>query len=242
MNYTIPPLAARTEPIKKSFIDAKRTGVKIRYLAEITKDNVDCCRELMEIVDEFRHLEGIMSNIMLSESEYIAPAVVADEGKIAPEIIYCNIDSFVEQQQYFFDMLWNKAETAEQKIREIEDGAKTDFIEIIRDSHKVQKLAFDLIGEAKEEILVIFSTANAFHRQTRSGGIKSVIETAFRGVKVRILTPFDEKVKGFVEELKLEYGNNGGNGSESLDNKSCSGDNHRHAYSSNGSVKLRKNL
>ena len=61
-------------------------------------------------------------------------------------------------------MLWNKAETAEQKIREIEDGAKTDFIEIIRDSHKVQKLAFDLIGEAKEEILVIFSTANAFHR------------------------------------------------------------------------------
>jgi hypothetical protein len=33
----------------------------------------------MEIVDEFRHLEGIMSNIMLSESEYIAPAVVAEE-------------------------------------------------------------------------------------------------------------------------------------------------------------------
>ena len=238
MNYTIPPLAARTEPIKKSFIDAKRRGIKIRYLAEITKDNIDWCRELMKIVDEFRHLEGIMSNIMLSESEYIAPAVVADEGKIAPEIIYCNINSFVEQQQYFFDMLWNKAETAEQKIREIEDGAKTDFIEIIRDSHKVQKLAFDLIGEAKEEILVIFSTANAFHRQTRSGGIKSVIETAFRGVKVRILTPFDEKIKGFVEELKLEYGNNGGNGSESLDNKSCSGDNHRHAYSSNTVAKL----
>ena len=135
-------------------------------------------------------------------------------------------------------MLWNKAETAEQKIKEIEDGAKTDFIEIIRDSHKVQKFAFDLIGEVKEEILVIFSTANAFHRQTRSGGIKSVIETAFRGVKVRILTPFDEKVKGFVEELKLEYGNNGGNGSESLDNKSCSGDNHRHAYSSNTVAKL----
>jgi hypothetical protein len=192
----------------------------------------------MEIVDEFRHLEGIMSNIMISESEYIAPAVVADEGKIAPEIIYCNINSFVEQQQYFFDMLWNKAETAEQKIRDIEDGAKTDFIEIIRDSHKVQKLAFDLIGEAKEEILVIFSTANAFHRQTRSGGIKSVIETAFRGVKVRILTPFDEKLKGFVEELKLEYGNNGGNSSESLDNKSCSGDNYRHADSSNTVAKL----
>ena len=56
MNYTIQPLAARTEPIKKSFFDAKSRGVKIRYLAEITKDNIDCCRGLMEIVDEFRHL------------------------------------------------------------------------------------------------------------------------------------------------------------------------------------------
>jgi hypothetical protein len=62
MNYTIPPLTARTEPIKKSFIDAKSRGLKIRHLAEITKDNIDCCRELMEIVDEFRHLEGTTSN------------------------------------------------------------------------------------------------------------------------------------------------------------------------------------
>jgi signal transduction histidine kinase len=138
-------------------------------------------------------------------------------------------------------MPWNKAETAEQKIREIEVGAKTDFIEIIRDPYKVQKLAFDLIGGAREEILIIFSTGNAFHRQTKSGGIKSVIEAAFRKVKVRILTPFDEKVKRYVEELKLEYGNNSGNSgnsSESLDNKSCSGDNHRHADSSNTVAKL----
>src|SRR6478736_1202245 len=96
--------------------------------------------------------------------------------KLLQKIIYCNINSFVEQQQYFFDMLWNKAETAEQKIREIEERIEADFIEIIRDPYKVQKLAFDLIGGAREEILIIFSTANAFHRQTKSGGIKSVIE------------------------------------------------------------------
>jgi len=138
-------------------------------------------------------------------------------------------------------MPWNKAETAEQKIREIEVGAKTDFIEIIRDPYKVQKLAFDLIGEAREEILIIFSTANAFHRQTKSGGIKSVIEAAFRKVKVRILTPFDEKVKRYVEELKLEYGSNSGNSgnsSESLDNKSCSGDNYELVNSLNSVAKL----
>jgi signal transduction histidine kinase len=200
MNYTIPPLAARTEPIKKSFFDAKSRGVKIRYLAEITKDNIDCCRELMEIVDEFRHLESIMSNIMLSESEYIAPAVVADEGKIASEIIYCNISSFVEQQQYFFDMLWNKAETADERIREIEEGIKPDFIKTIRDPYEVQKLVFELINGANKEILVMFSTANAFRRQTKSGAVRLLKKASLRGLKVRILTPFDEKVEKIMKE------------------------------------------
>ena len=52
----------------------------------------------MEIVDEFRHLEGIRSNFMLSESEYLAPVVSnEDAGIIASEIIYSNIKSFVNQ-------------------------------------------------------------------------------------------------------------------------------------------------
>jgi len=200
MNYTIQPLAARTEPIKKSFIDAKRTGVKIRYLAEITKDNVDCCRELMEIVDEFRHLEGLMSNFMVSESEYLAPVVFDGQTKIAPKIIYCNISSFVEQQQYFFDMLWNKAETADERIREIEEGIKPDFIKTIRDPYEVQKLVFELINGANKEILVMFSTANAFRRQTKSGAVRLLKKASLRGLKVRILTPFDEKVEKIMKE------------------------------------------
>ncbi len=108
MNYTRPLLAIRTETVKKSFIDAKNRGVRIRYLTEITKDNIDYCRELMEIVDEVRHLEGIMGNFMISDSEYLAPIVFGEETKVAAKVIFCNISSFVEQQQYFFDMLWKR--------------------------------------------------------------------------------------------------------------------------------------
>ena len=239
MNFTIPPLAARTEQIKKIFMNAKNRGVKTRYLTEITNDNIEYCKEMMENVDELKHLEGIMSNFVLSESEYLAPVVVAaDVGGITPEIIYCNINSFVEQQQYFFDILWNKAETAEQKIREIEERVEADFIEIIRDPYKVQKLAFDLIAEAKEEILIIFSTVNAFHRQTKSGTIKLVIEAASRGIKVSILTPFDERAKKIVEELEVQYDSDSGNAG--LDNKSCTDDNkHEHHGRLNSVTKLK---
>ena len=181
-------------------MDAKRRGVKIRYLTEITKDNLRCSQELMDIVEEVRHLEGIMSNFMVSESEYLAPVVFDSQAKIVPKIIYCNIRSFVEQQQYFFDMLWNKAETADQRIREIEEGIKPDFRETIRDPYEVQKLVFELINGANKEILGIFSTANAFRRQTKSGAVRLLKKASLRGLKVRILTPFDENVEKIIKE------------------------------------------
>jgi nitrogen-specific signal transduction histidine kinase len=201
MNYTRPLLAIRTETVKKSFIDAKNRGVRIRYLTEITKDNIDYCRELMEIVDEVRHLEGIMGNFMISDSEYLAPIVFGEETKVAAKVIFCNISSFVEQQQYFFDMLWKRAETASKRIAEIEEGIKADFIETMINPYEVQKLAFELIQGAGNEILVIFSTANAFRRQVESGTVRFLNEASIRGLDVRILTPFGDKIEKIVEEL-----------------------------------------
>ncbi len=200
MNYTSLLLAIKTESIKKSLVDAKSRGIKVRYLTEITKDNLRCSQELMEIVEEVRHLEGIMSNFMVSESEYLAPVVFDNQTKIVPKIIYCNVSSFVKQQQYIFNMLWNKADTADQRIREIEEGIKPDFIETIRDPYEVQKLVFELINGANKEILGIFSTANAFRRQTKSGAVRLLKKASLRGLKVRILTPFDEKVEKIIKE------------------------------------------
>jgi two-component system, OmpR family, sensor histidine kinase VicK len=69
-------------------------------------------------------------------------------------------------------------------------------IEIIQDPVEIQKLAFSLIQTAIEEILVMYSTANAFHRQERAGKIQLLKKVAReRGVKVRILTPEDELIE-----------------------------------------------
>jgi hypothetical protein len=43
--------------------------------------------ELALLVDELRHLDGIKGNFMLSESEYLAPVVLFEKGKIASQII-----------------------------------------------------------------------------------------------------------------------------------------------------------
>jgi hypothetical protein len=94
----------------------------LRYLTEITKDNLSYCKELIKIVDELRHLDGIKGNYMVSESEYIAPLILYEHGKIASQAIYSNIKQVVEQEQYVFDNLWNKAILAGERIKEIEEG------------------------------------------------------------------------------------------------------------------------
>jgi two-component system, OmpR family, sensor histidine kinase VicK len=74
------------ESIKKSIIEAKTRGVISRYITDITKDNIKHCKELAKIVDELRHLDGIKSNFVLSESEYIAIPVL-EKSQPATQII-----------------------------------------------------------------------------------------------------------------------------------------------------------
>jgi len=127
MNYSRPPLAIGIEPIKKAFLDARGRGVQLRYLTEITKSNLSYCKELMKIVHELHHLDGIKGNFMISEGEYIAPLILFEKGKIAPQIIHSSVKQLVEQQQYVFDTFWSKGRPAEQRIKEIEEGVVTRY-------------------------------------------------------------------------------------------------------------------
>jgi hypothetical protein len=76
LNFRRPQLAVELELIKKAFMDAKTRGLRIRYLTEITPENVSFCKELVSIVDELRHLDGIKGNFMISQSEYCAPLIL----------------------------------------------------------------------------------------------------------------------------------------------------------------------
>src|SRR5215207_7743325 len=107
------------------------------------------------------------------------------EAKSFPHMVTSTVKVFVQQQQYFFNSLWGRAIPAKQRMKEIEEGAKREFVETIRDPYEIQKLSFDLIKKAEEEILVLFSTANAFRRQEKAGVLELLKEAAkLGGVKV----------------------------------------------------------
>jgi two-component system, OmpR family, sensor histidine kinase VicK len=56
VDYTRPSLAIEIEQLRKAFLNAKKRGVRLRYVTEITDDNVIYCKELIKMVDELRHI------------------------------------------------------------------------------------------------------------------------------------------------------------------------------------------
>ena len=201
-NSNFPLKISSFESVRKVVIAAKNRGISLRFIIEITKENLQYCKELMKITDELRHMDEIEANFGLSETEYLGSITLQKE---ALQATYSNVKEVVEQQQFIFDTLWRKATPAEQKIREIEEGIEPEVIETIRNPFEIQKIAFELIKSARDEILLVFSTANAFHRQERTGMIKLLKEAAAeRRVQIRILTPIDDLIKGIAQKLIRE--------------------------------------
>jgi hypothetical protein len=110
----------------------------------------------------------LSQSFYISEGEYLAPAIFHEEGKVASQTIYSNVRELVEHQQYVFDTLWNKSIASEEKIKAIEDGIQPSYIETIRDPVQIQKRALKLGTMARDEILLLYSTANALYRQGKT--------------------------------------------------------------------------
>ena len=84
-------------------------------------------------------------------------------------------------------MLWRKAIPAKQRIKEIEEGLKREFVETLQDPEEIENLISKVIISAIEEIDIVISTPDTFKRYEREGIIQLLIRKADEGIKVRIL-------------------------------------------------------
>ena len=227
VDYTRPYLAIEIKRLRDAFLGAKLRGIKIRYLTEITKENLNYCKQLISVADELRHLAGIKGNFYVSEKEYAAPATSHEEGKSAEMMIHSTVSEIVEHQQYVFESIWNTSTSAERKIREIESEGSISLgiTEVVDNPLKAQELFINLIKSAKFEISLVLPTVNAFRREHRIGAIqlmKEISEDKQRGetsirpkdniqeeekrggaVSVRILTPTDYSIRKILDGMNI---------------------------------------
>jgi two-component system, OmpR family, sensor histidine kinase VicK len=179
-------------------------GAKFRYITEIKKDNIKYCKELMK-VGQVRHLDGIRTNFVVTDTEYSSSAIM-QQVHAHPETVYSNVRSIVEQQQYLFENLWNKAIPAERKMNEIEEGIELEKTYIIQDPQSIQKLFVDMVKSVQHEVLLILPTVNAFLREHRMGIIQLLMQAVReRSVNVRILTPTNDVIDNILRNTVISY-------------------------------------
>ena len=143
-----PSVAMGVEPIKECYENLKSRKVKVRWITEITKDNLSYCRALMQYA-ELRHLDGIKGNFGVSDTAYIATATV-NKAQPVPELIYSTAKSVVEQNKNVFDTLWSKAVLAEDRIREIEEGVTRPEIRAVKDPREILQDTIGLVRRSKQ--------------------------------------------------------------------------------------------
>jgi signal transduction histidine kinase len=154
-DHSAPSIVVEIEEYRNGYMDIRRRGGKIRAFTEITKDNIVYCKELIKLVDELRHLDGVKGGIAISETEYMATTVLK-EAKPLTQIIYSNVREVVEQGQYIFDTLWNTATPAEQKIREIEEGTIHYKSKVLENHDEIYKQIVHL-AETSTELSIVSS-------------------------------------------------------------------------------------
>ncbi len=150
VDYTRPSLAVDILVLRRAFLAARSKGVKPRYVTEITDENIGYCKQLLTMVDELRHLDGIKGNFYITETAYLAPATIHEKGKPAAQIIYSNVREVVEHQRYVFDSFWSRAIPAGERIREIQEGKVRYQTRIIDNPDEIIRQISSLTASSNE--------------------------------------------------------------------------------------------
>src|SRR5215467_12864442 len=154
------------DAIKKGISEAKAKGTRLRFITEITQENISCTKEFIETA-ELRHLDGVKGNFGVSDSEYIAISTTdacLSKKRLTttiPHAVYSNVIEDIQQQQYLFEILWDKATPAEQRIKEIEEGIE-----------RVETIALKNITEIAKRINKNIESSNEIKVASHPGGLE----------------------------------------------------------------------
>jgi signal transduction histidine kinase len=182
------------EKVMQEYSKGEHRG--IRLVTSIDRESVDIVKKFLSIGVQIRHVKNMPPiDFAVSDKEMIATIEKMESGQIIQKLLVSSEQPYIDHFTSIFDELWKNGIDANYRIKAIQEGIDTEGIEIIQNPAEIQKFTFDLVKSAKEELLILYSSANAFHRQEYVGAIQSLKEAAYeRGVSVRILTPADDSI------------------------------------------------
>src|SRR6476660_1131474 len=205
-DHNMPMRMIKTAPIWSTNLELDKKGIKVRFLTDIRNENLEYCNKILQEIKhvEIRHMEGVKGNFTIHDDrELFLPFFVDKPGEPVNEMLYSSQKKMVDVYMFIFNNLWNQATPSQIRIREIETGIQPEVLHTIKDPYEIIEIGNNLVKSAKKEILIIFHTANAMLRQTKSGVIDLIIENAIKHkTRVKILVSIEDKIKDILHRLK----------------------------------------
>ena len=190
----------------------KNEGIRVRFITCVNEGNISSCRQLMKCGEVF-HNDKIRGNFQIADGSNYLCYITKNDGETSrkqegeQQLFHTNNKSFVDIQQYLFDNLCDKAITAREKIKEIEKGITNDFADTINEPTEIRKIVNNQLLSARDEILLLFSTANSFYR-AKYGGMLNLLRQVPNDVAIKVLIQAgDDLEKDTIqEELRQSHG------------------------------------
>ena len=105
-------------PYRKIYARLKNKNVKIRIITEIEADNLEYCKQIIDLFDvDLRHLEGTEGLFAIADGSLYITTSPLEDGTLVSELIYSNVKGIINQNKFLYDTLWKRAVKAEYRIR-----------------------------------------------------------------------------------------------------------------------------
>jgi two-component system, OmpR family, sensor histidine kinase VicK len=205
-------LITENEKLWNAIKTLKNKGIRVRFVTGVNEGNISPCRQLMKCGEVF-HNDKVKGNFQIADGINYLCYIIENESEIAhrqkqeQQLFHTNTKSFVDTQQYLFDNLCNKAITAREKIKEIEKGITNDFADTTDEPTEIRKIVNNQLLSARDEILLLFSTANSFYRAKYDGMLNLLRQIPIDvTIKVLIQAGDDFEKDTIQEELRQSHG------------------------------------
>jgi hypothetical protein len=195
-----PSILVSFEPLMQTIVLLHKRGVSQRYITEITKENVKYCKQLANYFD-LRHLDDVKGTLGIIDSKIYGAVANISESHLPTEFVYSDVKEFVDQQQYFFETLWNKAVPAEKKIREIEEGIPIEKTEVIEGTEEVINKLIEGFSKIRETFDNCIDSSCPSAYVSTSTVWDRCIELNQRGVKLRFITEITRENISYCKEM-----------------------------------------
>jgi two-component system, OmpR family, sensor histidine kinase VicK len=197
--------------IEKKLLDKQRRGEHkgIRYITKIDRENIELVKKYLKSGTQIKHTRSLPPmSFGFSDKEIAATIDKMEHGKRAQNLLISNESAYLKHFGSIFEELWNNGVDAADRIKDIEEGIDLTEIEIITNPREGIGRAWSAIKRSKEEILIMFSSANALRRQILMGGLGLLKDASERrNIHVKLLIPHenDQRILSTIIQESKSY-------------------------------------